>query len=340
MAMQRRSTLAFALLAFAAALVTSTGSAEAGRHKVRAGQTLGSIALRYDCSIAALRRANHLRGDRILVGQVLTVPACGKRAARRTDRVRDAAPTRRASTPSPRPSAPPAPAPARVKAQVARRAEQRVAPRVEPAKRVASALPAGDSVGQPWRGRLRGGARLSQGKGYLIRRPLRSWGTPETVAMVRDVLRDVRAEHRELHTLAIGDISQKGGGHISEHRSHQSGRDIDVGFFYTKVPRGYPNSFALATGDNLDRAATWDLLVGFARTADDPGGVEAIFLDLGVQGLLYEWAKDRGVDERYLDRLFQYPEGPGSSGLVRHQPHHGDHMHVRFRCPPADAACH
>jgi hypothetical protein len=191
----------------------------------------------------------------------------------------------------------------------------------------------------PWRGRLRGGSRLRQGRGYLIRRPLRSWGTPETVQIVRDVLREVRREHRELHTLAIGDLSQKGGGWISEHRSHQSGRDIDLGFFYTRVPAGYPKSFAPATADNLDRAATWDLLAAFARTADQPGGVEAIYLDLGVQGLLYDYARTRGVDERTLDRLFQYPEGPGTSGLVRHQAHHDDHMHVRFRCPPGDAAC-
>lgn len=319
------TTLATVLLA----LIATTATAEAGRHKVRAGQTLGAIADRYDCSIAALRRANHLRGDIIRAGQVLTIPDCGKRAARAADAVRDVAPPRRAQPPSVRRSKPEPPA----------RRVQVPAPRRTETARREPPLPAGDSISKPWHGRLRGGARLPQGKGYLIRRPLRSWGTPETVAAVRAVLKEVRAEHRELHTLAIGDISQKGGGRITEHRSHQSGRDIDVGFFYTKVPAGYPSSFVVASEDNLDRAATWDLLAGFARRADDPGGVEMIFLDYGVQGLLYEWAKARGVDERYLDRLFQYPDGPGTSGLVRHQAHHADHMHVRFRCPPADLAC-
>jgi LysM repeat protein len=328
-ATQGSISLAMALLA--ATVIASTSEAEAGRHKVRAGQTLGSIAERYDCPIAALRKANRLRGDRILAGQVLTVPTCKASRGRRSDTAQNAAPPRRPQPPSVR-----RPEPAH-RVQAARRDEP-PAVRTPKPKRVA-ALPAGDSIGRPWRGRLRGGARLPQGKGYLVRRPLRSWGTPETVSTVRDVLAQVRADHRELHRLAVGDLSQKGGGKISEHRSHQSGRDIDLGFFYTKVPPGYPSTFALATADNLDRAATWDLLVGFARTADDPGGVEAIFLDLGVQGLLYEWAKARGVDEGFLDRLFQYPEGPGTSGLVRHQAHHGDHMHVRFRCPPADAAC-
>ncbi|HVV88506.1 MAG TPA: penicillin-insensitive murein endopeptidase, partial [Kofleriaceae bacterium] len=193
----------------------------------------------------------------------------------------------------------------------------------------------GDSIGKPWRGRLRGGVRLPPGKGYFIRRPLRSWGTPETVAAVTDVLRSFRATHPELHTLAIGDLSQHGGGRITEHRSHQSGRDVDIGLCYTKVPAGYPEHFAVATADNLDRAATWDLLTSFAKRADDPDGVEVIFLDFHLQGLLYEWAKAKGVDERYLDRLFQYPE-PGGTGLVRHVAHHDDHMHVRFRCPAGD----
>ena len=315
-----RSALALAIVT--AALVTHAGTASAGRHKVRAGQTLGDLAKRYGCSIASLRKANRLRGDRILAGQVLTVPRCQAVAPRAV-----ATPSRRSQPPSPRRTAEPV---------ATKPAASKPAPKT---KRVAAATPVGESVGKPWKGRLRGTARLPQGKGYLIRRPLRSYGTPEMIATVRDVIRGVRAEHRELHTLAIGDLSQRGGGRITEHRSHQSGRDIDVGFFYTAVPAGYPSAFALATEDNLDKAATWDLLAGFARTADDAEGVEAIFLDYGVQGLLYEWAKEHGVAERYLDRLFQYPDGPGSSGLVRHEAHHGDHLHVRFLCPKNDAGC-
>ena len=323
----RRSSLVLAVLALA--LVARAAPAEAGRHNVTAGQTLANIAERYQCSVASLRRANRLRGSRIVVGQTLAVPSCGKRVARRsttpavapTRRIRPDLPTRRpkVATPARRPRAAP---PAAV---------------VQPVR--AASLRAGDSIGKPWHGRLHGGVRLPQGKGYLIRRPLRTWGTPETVATVRNVLGLVRAAHTGLHVLAIGDLSQKGGGRITEHRSHQSGRDIDIGFFYTTPPPGYPESFAVGTADNLDRAATWDLLTAFARTADDPDGVEAIFLDYGVQGLLYDWAKAKGVDERYLDRLFQYPEGHGGTGLVRHEPHHNDHMHVRFRCPAGDANC-
>lgn len=199
----------------------------------------------------------------------------------------------------------------------------------------------GQSVGRPWRGSLAKPSRLAAGKGYLIRRPHRAYGTRRLVDLTRDAIAAVRRDHPRVHRLAVGDLSARRGGRISEHGSHQSGRDIDLGFYFKRQPKGYPESFVVGTKQNLDLAATWDLLVAFARTADDKGGVQAIFLDYGVQGILYEWAKDRGVSERYLDRLFQYPHGKhGGSGLVRHEPYHDDHFHIRLQCPPGDAGCH
>jgi hypothetical protein len=197
----------------------------------------------------------------------------------------------------------------------------------------------GQSVGKPWKGKLRRAARLGEGRGYVIRRPERSYGTRHLVDLVRDVVRSVRVDHPKVHALAIGDLSVRGGGKISLHQSHQSGRDVDVGFYFKRRPAGYPDSFVVGTKANLDLAATWDLLVAFARTADDRGGVSAIFLDYDLQGVLYEWAKARGVSAGYLDRLFQYPEGKGGDGLVRHEPNHDDHFHIRVKCPVGDDGC-
>jgi len=59
-----------------------------------------------------------------------------------------------------------------------------------------------------------------------------------------------------------------------------------------------------------------------------------------VQKLLYDWALENGESEDYLGKLFQYPHGRGSSeGIVRHEPNHDNHMHVRFQCPSDDSAC-
>ena len=43
-------------------------------HKVRKGETLGSIAARYGRSIANVKRANKMRGSTVVAGQVLRIP--------------------------------------------------------------------------------------------------------------------------------------------------------------------------------------------------------------------------------------------------------------------------
>lgn len=300
--------LAVVILSLGVAFVVLARPAAAeiqARVRVKSGQTLSEIAQRYACSVEALQRANDLDGTIIQIGQRLAVPVC-KARGKGAGAARNVRPVR-----------------------VANRVE---AVRAEPI--------VGQSVGRPWSGRLRQATKLPKGRGYLIRRPHRAFGAAHVVAHLRDAIVAVREGHPRLHTLAIGDLSAKTGGSITEHRSHQSGRDVDVGFFYKRKPAAYPAEFVKANAGNLDRAATWDLLVAFARTADDADGVQAIFVDYDLQGLLYEWAADRGVDEDYLDRLFQYPDGKhAGSGLVRHEPHHDDHFHIRFKCPPGDAGC-
>ena len=43
-------------------------------HRVRSGDTLGAIALRYNSTVSAIRNANRLRGSLLRIGQVLSVP--------------------------------------------------------------------------------------------------------------------------------------------------------------------------------------------------------------------------------------------------------------------------
>lgn len=198
----------------------------------------------------------------------------------------------------------------------------------------------GQSVGAPWAGRLQHATALPPGEGYFIRRPQRAYGTQTTIELTERAISETLDAFPDEHVLAIGDISAPSGGLITQHRSHQSGRDIDVGLFYRDKPAGYPSEFIHADEDNLDCAATFKLLENFLATADDDGGVQMIFLDFDVQGILYDWALDHGVSERRLERIFQYPHGQGSSeGIVRHEPNHDNHMHVRFRCPADDTGC-
>lgn len=194
----------------------------------------------------------------------------------------------------------------------------------------------GQSVGAPWAGRLREATALPEWDGYVLRRPWRAFGTKSMVETLFHAVGRVREHFPEIHAIAIGDLSAEHGGRISDHSSHQSGRDVDLGLIYNEPPRGFPESFIAATKDNLDCEATLALVEELAATKR----VQIMFLDYKVQGMLVEWARDNGADEEKLSKLFQFPHGRGASiGLVRHEPHHMDHVHVRFKCPAGDNVC-
>ena len=87
-------------------------------------------------------------------------------------------------------------------------------------------------------------------------------------------------------------------------------------------------------------SATWTLVNAFASTADADNGVDLIFLGYNVQKLLYDYARKHDVSKRKLRKVFQYPHGRGTpTGIVRHEPAHDDHLHVRFKCPKGDRLC-
>jgi murein endopeptidase len=175
------------------------------------------------------------------------------------------------------------------------------------------------------------GAVLPSDEGYRIRRPTRAYGEEHVIEHLRGAIAVVRALYPDVHTLAIGDLSAPGGGKLDNHRSHQTGLDVDVGFYFTKVPDGYPDRFVAANA-NLDIAATWALVTAFARSASVEDGVEVMFLDHAIQRRLYDWAHDRGTPDEDLAFLLQYPRGKDTqAGLIRHWPNHADHLHVRFK---------
>jgi len=186
------------------------------------------------------------------------------------------------------------------------------------------------SIGAPWAGRLQAPARLKEGKRYHLRRPWRTYGTRTTVELVRQAVVDTLDDLPKAHVLAIGDLSQESGGWITEHASHQSGRDVDLGLFYKKQPKGYPASFVKATKATLDAAATFRLISKLAQTRHDDGGVQFIFLDQRLQDVVLDWAKTAGVSDKRIANVV---------AVMRHVPHHNDHLHVRFKCRERDSSC-
>lgn len=183
------------------------------------------------------------------------------------------------------------------------------------------------SVGEAFDGYLVNGRALPPGKGYLVRNMDRIYGAPETIEAILDTVREVRKKFPETADLYIGDLSWPKGGNMREHRSHQSGRDADIGFYQNDNQQLY--TFIPANTHNLDVAKTWYLIQAFL--ADDK--VEVIFLDYQLQAIFHRYAKGQlDYDKEELERIFQYPRGTeANAGIIRWSKGHRDHMHVRFK---------
>jgi murein endopeptidase len=176
------------------------------------------------------------------------------------------------------------------------------------------------TIGSPTRGALWGGVHLEPSDG--IQPVGNTWGTEVTVRSLERAVRQVQRCHPGSAKLFIGDISKKGGGHLAPHKSHQSGIDADVGYYYTTGPAW----FVVATAQNLDRERTWALLQALL----DGGNVEYLFMDRSVQALLREHAAAMGAPR---DDLFASDEN--KEAVIRHAHGHTTHFHVRFRDPAA-----
>ncbi len=181
------------------------------------------------------------------------------------------------------------------------------------------------SVGLPNNGRLLNGIRPEEGKLFEIVAPNFAWGTEETIQFLQVATQAVHKKHPDTAPLHIGHLSKKTGGYLSPHLSHQSGRDVDIGYYYTKKRTWYRR----ATWQNLDTARTWTLVRSLITDTD----VEMILIDRSLQSLLKKHALKIGEDKNWLHRVFK-----GSKkrpAIVRHVRGHATHIHVRFFSPHA-----
>jgi penicillin-insensitive murein endopeptidase len=188
------------------------------------------------------------------------------------------------------------------------------------------------SVGSTSWGRLINPSRLPELPGIHVRSDS-NFGTPETVAAIVYAVQKVHATYGETPPLIVGDISRERGGRFRPHKSHQAGRDADIGYF---LKGEEPDKLEVATAKNLDRARTWTFIE--ALLEDDK--VEYIFIDRRIQHLLYDYAlHEAKVPQERLDSLFSIASGPRAhAGVIRHVRGHVSHLHVRFRSPIAVAA--
>ena len=178
----------------------------------------------------------------------------------------------------------------------------------------------GLSIGSPNRGRLVNGIPLPHTELFAVWKPEWAYGSTHAVGVVVRAIADFRRNTGWNGTLTIGSISKYDGGHFAPHKSHQSGRDVDI-----RLPRldgngEHPNHA------QTDWHASWALISAFI----DTGEVEVIFLSRRLHGLLRAAAQDMGATPKELARI---------GGIVSHSKGHNAHLHVRIRCGVDETDC-
>ena len=171
------------------------------------------------------------------------------------------------------------------------------------------------------------GEKLTPRREWVLLSPGNAWATRETLEALTRCIEAVDRRFENTPPIPIGDFSAKSGGRLAPHRSHQAGRDVDVGYYHV----GGARSFVRATSENLDLPRTWALV----KTALRDTPVEMILIDTSVQRLLADFALKSGEEASLVDDAFQ-SQGKNARAPIRHVKGHANHIHFRFHNPIAE----
>jgi penicillin-insensitive murein endopeptidase len=215
--------------------------------------------------------------------------------------------------------------------------------------RVAAIAPAslrfGRSIGSPTAGRLIGGSRLLETE-YLRIEPADAagdvrWGLEPLVSMLDRAARAVRRQFPAV-VMSVGHLSRAGGGDVEQHRSHESGRDADVGFFVRSAAGRQllaPHFVAFRSdgtaptwpGAYFDDAKNWALVA--ALVGDPEAHVTHVFVAAPLRARLLAYAERAGAPQATRIRAAELMQQP--RGVLPHD----DHFHVRIGCPAHMNGC-
>src|SRR5690554_493282 len=148
------------------------------------------------------------------------------------------------------------------------------------------------SIGRSNAGRLIQGEPMPPGESYILLYPHRAFGTHYAVSETVRVLDAYYRTFADAPPLIVGDMSFRTGRAISPHRSHRTGRDVDVTVPHLVEPPNY-NRFHYVRRDHLDAQRTLWMILALL----EGGLVEHIFLDWYHQRTLYRLARDQGAPQ-------------------------------------------
>jgi penicillin-insensitive murein endopeptidase len=204
---------------------------------------------------------------------------------------------------------------------------------------------ASDTIGAPNRGRLVRGKFLPESDviRHVDAHDCNFWGTDELTSMVDRVARRVAADHPGAR-LTVGELSKREGGDIYGHGSHENGRDVDFGFYFTDE-NGLPyetrrmlnvradKTARAADGTTLrfDVARNWKVVEALL---EDESDLNIAIVHRRVRRWLLDHARRTGVSDELRRR----------ASIVLRIPNRGthphlNHFHVRIYCPESAIEC-
>jgi penicillin-insensitive murein DD-endopeptidase len=194
-------------------------------------------------------------------------------------------------------------------------------------------------------GRLVNGVQLpTRGDGYVMpptwARRGNNWGTEELVGLLVRTGRRLADDVTDA-SLYIADLSPPRGGPSAWHRSHQTGRDVDL-IFFARDALGKPVAPPAQMMTFGDDGKTLDGLASF-DTERNWKLVRALLVDpeVDVQYLfIYEPLAKRLIEHARASH--EPPDLVARAEALLKQPtdslKHDDHLHVRIYCPASDRA--
>lgn len=182
------------------------------------------------------------------------------------------------------------------------------------------------SLGRPNAGHLLNAVQLPDDPHWKRVDPAHAWATPETIEYLSRAIRAVAERYPGTAPVSIGHLSAREGGPLRPHVSHQSGRDVDVGFYYSEEPNHW---YRRASGENLDVERTWWFIRALVLDTD----IEMILLDQSLSRLVERFALETGESIDWVQGIFHTQHG--RPAIVRHASGHATHLHLRFFNPVA-----